>query len=63
MATTGTDITKQNNSNITVKLLPTGLVKKSFCQTSFPVNLITIFCIIFIEKGKVMELIMHPMNA
>ena len=58
MATTGTDITKQNNSNIAVKLPPTGFVKKSF-----PVNLITIFCIILIEKGKVMALIMHPMNA
>ncbi len=54
---------KQNNSNIAVKLPPTGFVKKSFCQNSFPVNLITIFCIILIEKGKVMALIMHPMNA
>ena len=63
MATTETDITKQNNSNIAVKLPPAGFVKKSFCQNSFPVNFITIFCIILIEKGKVMALIMHPMNA
>lgn len=63
MAAIGTDITKQNNSNIAVKLPPTGFVKKPFCQNSFPVNLITIFCIILIEKGKVMALIMHPMNA
>ncbi|RRN15511.1 hypothetical protein DU285_25870, partial [Escherichia coli] len=36
MATTGTDITKQNNSNITVKLPPTGLVKKSLNRPGFP---------------------------